>query len=136
MELPSLPFFIPKVYEGFATANGMARVTRDGLALEFEVKDGFVGMLKSGVREVQIPLDDLQQLELRKGWLTTRLVIKTRRMAVVSKLPGKHTGGIELGVARQDRKIAEALVSMLLLNLSERELEKLGRDPGLGSAVL
>ena len=130
MEIPSLPFFIPNVYEGFAKANGMARVTHMGLALEFEVKDGIVGMIKSGLREVEIPLDDLQQLELRKGWFRTRLLIKTRRMAVVSKLPGNHTGGIELGVARADRKIAEALVSVVTLHLSERELEKIDRNPG------
>lgn len=131
MELPSLPFFIPNVYEGLATAHGMARVTRVGLALEFEVKDGFVGMIKSGLREVEIPLDDLHRLELRKGWFKTRLLIKTRRMGAVTQFPGKHTtGGIELGVARQDREIAEALVSMLMLHLSERELEKLGGDGG------
>ena len=127
MELPSLPFFIPNVYEGLATANGMARITEAGLTLEFEVKDGIVGMLKSGIREVLLPIDDLHRLELRKSWLKTRLFIRTHRMAAVSRIPGNHAGGIELGVARQDRQIAEALVSVMMLKLSERELERLDR---------
>ena len=132
MEPPSLPFFIANVYEGLATAHGIARITHAGLTLEFQVKDGFVGVLKTGVREVQIPIDELQLLELRKGWLKTRLLIRTRRMAVLNRIPGNHAGGIELGVARQDRPIAEALVSVLMLHLSGRELERLGRGPGLG----
>jgi hypothetical protein len=39
-------------------------------------------------------------------------------------------------VARQDREIAEALVSMLMLHLSERELEKLGGDGGSSRPAL
>jgi hypothetical protein len=133
MEPSSLPFFIPKVYEGLAKAHGIARITRAGLTLEFEVKDGFVGVLKSALREVVIPLDDLQLVELRTGWFKSRLFIRTRRMATLQKVPGNHAGGVELGVSRQDRNLAEALVSVLRLNLSERELEKLGRGSGLAS---
>ncbi|HEX5107421.1 MAG TPA: hypothetical protein VFV95_03205 [Vicinamibacterales bacterium] len=133
MEPQSLPFSIPKLYEGFATAHGIARMTPAGLTLEFEVKDGIVGMIKSGVREVQIAIDDLHQLELRKGWLRTRLFIRTRRMTAVNRIPGNRAGMIELRVARQDRQIAESLVSLVMLRLSERELEKLGRHPAFGA---
>src|SRR5262249_17377221 len=133
MESQSLPFSIPKVYEGFAKAHGIARMTSSGLTLEFEVKDGIVGMIKSGVREVQISIDDLHVLELRKGWLRTRLFIRTRRMTAVTRIPGNRAGVIELRVAREDRQIAETLVSLVMLKLSERELEKLDRDPALGA---
>ena len=133
MDPQSLPFSIPNVYEGFATAHGMARITSSGLTLEFEVKDGIVGMIKSGVREVQIAIDDLHVLELRKGWLRTRLFIRTRRMTAVTRIPGNRAGVIELRVAREDRQIAEALVSLVMLKLSERELEKLGVDSAFGA---
>ena len=132
MEPPSLPFFIPNVYEGLAKANGVARLTRMGLALEFELKDGLFGMLRSGVREVEIPMDDLAGLELRTGWFRTRLLIRTHRIVTVHKVPGHRGAAIELGVARHDRTIAQALVSVLRLQLSERELEKLGRSPVTG----
>ena len=130
IDAPSLPFFIPKVYEGLAKANGIARISPAGLTLEFQVKDSFVGMLTSEVREVHISIDDLLHLELRKGWFKTRLVIRTRRMAAVNMIPGNHVGGIELGVTRQDRKIAETLVSILALSRSERELENLENGRG------
>lgn len=61
-----------------------ARRAGADLILELEVKDGFFGMLKSGVREVRIPFDDLADLELHKGWFSTKLCIRTRRMTVSS----------------------------------------------------
>ena len=133
MEPSSLPFFIPKVYEGLATAHGIARITRSGLTLEFEVKDGFVGVLKSGLREVVIPLDDLQLLELRKGWFKTRLFIRTRRMATLQKIPGNHAGGVELECRARTETSPRRWYPGRMLNLSERELEKLGRGLGLAS---
>lgn len=129
MDLPSLPFTIPNVYEGLATAKGLARMTAAGLTLEFEVKDGFVGVIKSGVREVHIANDDLHQLDLRAGWFSTRLFIRARSMAVLSRLPGSEAGAIELRVARHDRATARALVSTMMLRLSERDLERLASRP-------
>ena len=122
-----VPFFIDHLYQGFATANGLARMTPDGLTLEFEVKDAVVGMLKTGVRELRIGFDDLDGVELLAGWFTTRLRIRTASMAVMSAIPGEHTDGIRLGVRRRDRAIAKAFASTIALRLSERELQRLGR---------
>ena len=134
MELPSLPFVIPNVYEGLAVARGMARASRGGLILEFEVKDSLVGMIRSGVREIQIAIDDLDRLDLRKGWFRTRLFVRTRRMVTLDKVPGHQAGIIELRIKREDRAAAQALVSQLMLMLSERELERLtaGDPPPIG----
>lgn len=131
MGLPSLPFSIPNVYEGLANARGIARVASSELILEFEVKDGLLGMFKSGVREVRIPFDDLADLELRKGWFSTRVCIRTRSMGAASQIPGSEGGRTLLHVAREDRRIAEVLVSTLLLNLSERELARLSQPQTL-----
>jgi hypothetical protein len=127
MDLPSLPFSIPHVYEGLANAKGIVRVESAELILEFEVKDGFVGMIKSGVREVRIPFDDLADLELHKGWFSTKLSIRTRRMTASSRIPGSDGTMAQLHLSRRDRQTAEVLVSTLLLNLSERQLARSGQ---------
>ena len=123
--IPSLRFSIPHVYEGLANARGIARATPSELILEFEVKDGFFGMIKSGVQEVRIPFDDLADLQLRKGWFSTKLRITTRSMGTSSRIPGADGGQAELHLARKDRRIAEVLVSTLMLSLSERELARI-----------
>ena len=38
-QTPVVPFFIDQIYQGFATARGLASMTSHGLTLEFEVKD-------------------------------------------------------------------------------------------------
>jgi len=113
--------------QGFATANGLARMTDDGLTLEFEVKDAVVGVVRTGLRQVHIVLDHLSGVELITGWFTTRLRIRTTTMAPMSEVPGDHTDCIQLGAKRQNRAIANALASALALRLSERQLERLGR---------
>lgn len=130
MELPSLPFVIPSVYEGLATARGMARLSPAALILEFEVKDSIVGVIKTGVREVQVPIEEIHRLDLRKGWFRTRLLIRAHRMMTFDKVPGQKSGTIELRVAREDRSVAEALVSTLKLRLSERELAQITSGMG------
>ena len=127
MQTPVVPFFIDQIYQGFATARGLASMTSDGLTLEFEVKDAVVGVLRTGPRHVHIELDHLGGVELITGWFTTRLRIRTRTMAALSAVPGDHTDCIQLGVRRQDRPMAQALASAIALRLSERQLEILGR---------
>ena len=129
MQTPVVPFFIDQVYQGFATARGLASMTADGLTLEFEVKDAVVGVLRTGPRQVHIQIDQLGSVELITGWFTTRLRIRTRTMAALSALPGDHTDCIQLGVKRQDREKAQALASAIALRLSQRRLEELGRGP-------
>jgi hypothetical protein len=65
LQVINLPFSIPHPYQGFATANGIAKASIAGLILEFEVKDCFVGLLRSGIIVVQIPIHQLSYVDLR-----------------------------------------------------------------------
>jgi hypothetical protein len=119
----SLPFTIPDVYEGLAAAHGIARSSEAGLILEFQVKDGFVGMVKSRVTEVTIPFNEIISIELKEGWFKRRLFIRARSLATVTNVPGNHAGQVALKIARSDLRMAREMVSVLRLTLSERELQ-------------
>lgn len=108
-----------------ASAHGVAKSTETGLILEFQVKDSFVGMVKSRVNEVPIPLDELVSIELKEGWFRQRLLIRARSLTTLANVPGHEAGLIALRIARKDRRIAREMVSVLRLTLSERELQKL-----------
>jgi hypothetical protein len=127
-EIPSLPFSIPNVYQGFAEAKGILRTTENGLLLEFQVKDGVVGVLKSGINEVHVTLDQLSNISLKAGWFRTMLHIRTRSMAALKGIPGNEPGQIALQIARKDRTIAQAVASGLMLRLSEKNLERFNQD--------
>ena len=124
-EFVSLPFTIPHVYEGLAAAHGVAKSTESGVMLEFQVKDGFVGLVKSRVNEVPIPLDELVSIDLKEGWFRQRLFIRARSLTTLACVPGHESGHVVLKIARKDLRIAREMVSVLRLTLAERELQRL-----------
>jgi hypothetical protein len=90
---------------------GLLHLEGDQLRLEYQVVDGVFGVLKSGVRQVSIPLSDLASIELANGWFGGRkIVLQARRMEAVQSAPGMTQGRVELVVARGDREAARKLV--------------------------
>jgi hypothetical protein len=127
MDSAYTPFSFPEVYQGLASGGGIATANTAGLTLEFQVKDGFFGVIKSGVRKVEIPIAELESVVFKQGWFRNRLLIKVRSMTTLAAVPGSDTGRVELSVARRDRLSARALASLLMLSVSERNLAELER---------
>jgi hypothetical protein len=123
----SLPFSIHHTYQGLAIVNGVLQTSETDLIVEYETKDAVVGMVKSGIRQVRIPGSELSTVVLKAGWFRTRLFIRTKGMAALAGVPGNEAGQVVLTIARKDRKAAQALVSALLLYLSQLQLASLGR---------
>jgi hypothetical protein len=125
MESTRLPFSLPNVYQGFAVGSGIATATSAGLILEFEIKDNFVGALRTGIQNISIPITELYSVVLKAGWFRTRLFVTTRSMTTLNGIPGSETGKLELRIARKDRAAAAGMVSMLMLSVSAGELARL-----------
>jgi hypothetical protein len=128
----SLPFDLPGVYQGLAEGRGMLRAHRDGLILEFQVKDSIFGMLTSDVKEVTLPIEEIASLELRKGWIRTRITIRTTSLKTLSAVIGSQGAEITLRVSRKHRALAEELASMLNLRLCALDLKKMEESLDLG----
>jgi hypothetical protein len=129
MNSAPLPFSLPNVYQGLGLGTGIATATTEGLRLEFEVKDSFVGVLKSGVRNVDISMAELYSVNLKQGWFLTKLFVRTRSMSALQNIPGAEGAQVELRIARKDRSAARNLVSILTLTLSEQQLQSLTSSP-------
>ena len=125
MDSTHIPFSFPDVYQGLASGGGIVTATTAGLTLEYQVKDGFFGVIKSGVHKVAIPIGELHYVGLKQGWFRNRLLIKVRNLTTLADVPGSDMGKLELCVARADKRAAQALVSVLTLTLSERQLAEL-----------
>jgi hypothetical protein len=128
MDSAYVPFSFPDVYQGLAEGGGIATATTAELTLEFQVKDSLVGMIKSDIQKIAIPISELHSIALKQSWFRNRLFIRVRSMTTLAGVPGSNTGQVELRVARRDKATAQALVSILMLSLSERKLADLGRQ--------
>jgi hypothetical protein len=95
-------------------SEGLLRFDGEQFCLEYRLVDGILGVAKSGVKEVNIPLADLVSVDLTRGWFGGRkIVMQARTMKAVENAPGMSQGRIELVVARSDREIAQKLVGGL-----------------------
>src|SRR5687767_7691285 len=105
----TVPFTLDQVWGGFGEGAGLLHDEGTHLALEFELKDGLFGAVKSGVKKLQIPFDELVSVTLTKGWLGTnwlgvKIVIQTKRLDTLKDVPGASQGRISLCIARKNHE--------------------------------
>ena len=103
-----------RTFGTIASAEGLARYEVGVLHLEYQLFDGLLGVLKSGVKHLDIPLTDLASIKLERGWLGgQKIIIQATTMEAVRKVPGMSQGRIELKIDRADREAAQLLVDGL-----------------------
>lgn len=123
--MTSIPFSLPKVYEGFAKAEGVARYENKTIFLEFRTKDTFVGLVKSDVKQVALRAGDLESVSLKHRMLRSHLTLRARSLEAVEQFPGRRGAEIELRFKRQYRAEVENISSRLALAISEARLARL-----------
>jgi hypothetical protein len=124
----SVPFEIPNVNHGFVVVKGLFRFETDHVVLEFDERDGFVGMVKSDLKEKRIPFGEIESMEFVKKWFRTRIIIAGRSMKSFHDIPGAEQGRVTLKIKQKDRKLAEKVLSDARLRLSEHRLKELEEE--------
>ena len=126
--MASVPFSIPNLYGGFATARGIARIEPEHLVLEFDIRDDLIGEFTTSINQARIPLAEIESLEVsRRLWWTT-LVVRTRSMASIADVPGRTQEGVRLNIARRYRNDAAMLAAEVDLRVAELRLDELDRE--------
>lgn len=122
---PSVPVEIPNINHGLQVAKGLLKVKEDGLHLEFEVQDSFVGLIKSGVKTSVISYSDLENIRFEKGWWNGKIILEGASMKVFENFPGSEQGRLRLKVNRSNRDDAQNAASSARVHLSEHKLKEL-----------
>ncbi|NGP78051.1 hypothetical protein G3570_15485 [Balneolaceae bacterium YR4-1] len=126
----TVPFIIPEINNGFQQAEGLLKVNKEQLELEFEVKDSILGVIKSGLKETVIPFSELKSIEFKKGWFSTKIILNGTSMKTFKDLPGSELASCTLKVKRKHRDEAETLISQARLQLSEYKLDQFDKNAG------
>ncbi|MBS1793527.1 MAG: hypothetical protein JSS81_06715 [Acidobacteria bacterium] len=105
----TVPF---KTETGFSQIEGIGKFSPAGVVLEFESK--FLGLIKSGVKENRIALDELLDCRFRKGFLKfgAKIELRLKSLQRLSELPS-HEGKIALKLRRDDFEIAREAVELV-----------------------
>ena len=101
-------------------------IRKNRIVLEFEVKDTFGGFIKSDLKEIDIPFDEIESLTYKKGFWGATVRIEGNSMRTFEGIPGSEQGQCELKIKRKDRDQAQQSISSARVALSEHKLDKLG----------
>lgn len=112
----SVPF---KTESGLSQIDGMGKFSPAGIVLEFESK--FLGLIKSGIRENRIALDEILDLKFRKGLFKygVKIEIRLKSFTRLIEFPNQD-GKITLKIKREDFELAKEAVEIFNKNLTER----------------
>jgi hypothetical protein len=106
----SVPIIVPDVGLG-GDAPGMLTLEGDALILEY--KRSFAWLMRMGLNEVRIPLAQITHLQLKRGWFSYTLIIRTARASVLGKLPNSTPGQAVIRIPRAEAEAGERFVSAL-----------------------
>jgi hypothetical protein len=111
----TVPF---KAESGLSHFEGMGKFSPAGIVLEFESK--FLGLIKNGVEENRIALDEILDIKFRKGVfrLGAKIVIRLKSIAKLSELPSSE-GKLTLKIKREDFELAREAVEKLQKAINE-----------------
>lgn len=124
MQKRPIPFHL-EVNQGFAEAQGLIHIKKNSLVLEFEVKDAFGGFIKSDLKEIDIPFDEIESLTYKKGFWGAKVLIEGNSMRTFEDVPGSEQGRCQLKIKRKHRDDAQQSISSARVALSEYKLSKL-----------
>lgn len=128
MKRRSVPFEIPNVNHGFVVVKGLFHIKERKIVLEFDERDGFVGFMKSDIKEIEVPFSEIDSISGTKKWFSYRIEIVASSMKTFQDIPGAEQGKLTLKVHRKDRKLAEGVISSGRLRLSEYKLNQLEQE--------
>ncbi len=124
----ALPFYDDEQNGGFMMLEGILRVEKGKINIEYQKKDAVIEVVKSGVKEVSIDLNDIDLIEYKKKLFGARLILHAKRATVFEDFPGNELLTRTLKVKRKNREIAANLASNVNLFLSEKKLRELDEE--------
>lgn len=118
----SVPF---KIDDNFTQIAGMGKFSAAGIILEYEGK--LFGIIKHGVKEARISLDDILDVKFKKGVFKrgAKIEIRLKNFAQLSEMPNKD-GKISLKIEKGDFDTASTATGIVnaALNFQPSEFSR------------
>ena len=113
----SVPF---KIDDNFTQIAGVGKFSPAGVVLEYEGK--IFGIIKSGVKEARIALDEILDVKFKKGLFKrgAKIEIRLKSFSQLSEFPNKD-GKIVLKISRDDFERGEEAIAKLQKDLTVRK---------------
>lgn len=131
-----LPVFA-EAFEGLGDVRGLLLFDGRMLRFDFQTADALFGLIRSGAKQLEVPLSAIAGVRRGLGWFWLRpyIELELNDFSLLSKVPGSHRGSWRLRVRFADRhqlrRFADALSFACSRNLHEVLERSLRTDPQL-----
>lgn len=123
----SLPFKIDGSQTGgFKTVDGIAKFSAAGIVIEFEAK--IFGIMRTGVKEVRVPVAEIETVEVRRKFFRHTLEIWLNNFKTLNEIPNKN-GRIVLQISKDDRPRADQIKRLLEKTRLEQDAIEFLKSP-------
>jgi hypothetical protein len=109
--LDPVPFTIEiEAHMGLSELQGILCSDGSNLVIEYRTVDTMIGLIKTEVKELSIPLAEILMISYERKWfgMIHRIRIRSRRQQVLAEIPDSKQGMVTFTIKRKDQKIAEA----------------------------
>ncbi|MDP2286375.1 MAG: hypothetical protein Q8L06_19735, partial [Pseudohongiella sp.] len=96
---------------GMTETSGMIRLEEGKLVLEYQTIDALLGLVKSAVKTVEIPLGNLTSVRVDQKLWNADLVLQGKTMGALSSIPGASRGQLRVKLNRQAVSAAKAMIA-------------------------
>jgi transposase-like protein len=96
---------------GMTDTSGIIRLDDGKLIVEYQTIDAILGLVKSSVKTLEIPLSKLSSVRIEQKLWSADLVLQGKTMGVLNSVPGSSRGQLRVKLNRQSVNAAKMLVS-------------------------
>ncbi len=98
----SIPIKLADSFEGLAESKGLLSIKDESLLVQFQTKDAILGVVKSDLTEVKIPLANLVGLSYKKSLFGNKLILNVDDLRIIAGLPESENNEVVFSIARKD----------------------------------
>lgn len=124
MQSFSIPVKLSDSFEGLAESKGLLSIKDNSINIQFQTKDAILGMLKSDLINVELPLAHVIEISYKKSLFGNKLILKVDDLQLLGELPDCDNNEVSLAVARKDVDLAIDFVRAIKMDMSEKEYEE------------
>ena len=121
MDKFNIPIKFKDSYEGLAESSGLLSMDDNQLIIQFETKDAFLGVIKSGLKTIQIPLKNVIELGYKKSIFGNKITILVDDLSYIEEVPNRDNNQVTLIIERKHIETAIDFVRAIRLDQSEKE---------------
>ena len=96
---------------GMTETSGMLRLDAGKLVMEYQTIDALLGVVKSSVKVLEIPVSNLSAARIDQKLWSADLVLQGKSMGVLSSVPGSNRGQLRVKLNRESVLAAKVLIS-------------------------